>query len=198
MDLSFQSLLVMVRLAVTNPRASLREVLSIGIPARIGWMALLLMAVLSALLSHVSFALMPMDAQSVMSDAMSSPIRTAMLQWVAMFLSVHLIYRIGQARGGQGTLTDTVVAVAWLQFILLVLQVVQILVQILLPGMGNLISLVSLGLFFWLLTNFIAELHGFVSLGRVLMAVILMMVAVAFVLAMVFTLFFGVPQAPGV
>lgn len=51
MDLSFQAILAMVRTGLVAPRQSLREVLALGIAPRVGWLALILMAVLSALLS---------------------------------------------------------------------------------------------------------------------------------------------------
>jgi hypothetical protein len=191
MDLSLKTLMAMVRGALVNPRQSVRDVLALQIAPGTGWLALILMAVLSALLSHLSFALMPSDAKEFMAEAMSSPIRTALIQWVAMLVSVHLIHRVGRWRGGVGTLAQTVVVAAWLQFILLCVQAVQVVAQIALPVLGNLLSIVGLVLFFFLLTNFVAELHRFKSLGAVFTGIVVTMLVVAFLLAIILVAFFG-------
>ena len=51
----------------------------------------------------------------------------------------------------------------WLQFIMALLQAVQLVAVLILPLLAALLGLVGLGLFFWLLTGFVAELHGFRS-----------------------------------
>jgi len=56
-----------------------------------------------------------------------------------------------------------------------------------LPGLVGLIAVVSIGLFFWLLVNFIAVLHGFRSLGMVFLMTLASGSAIAFLLALVLT-----------
>jgi len=45
-----------------------------------------------------------------------------------------------------------------------------------------------MGLFFWLLVNFIAALHGFTSLGMILVATILSAFGIIFGLSLILTL----------
>jgi hypothetical protein len=83
--------------------------------------------------------------------------------------------------GGSGTLEGAVRLIALLQFIMLLLQAVQVVFLLVLPPIADLIGLLSVGLMLWLLTNFIAVLHGF----RSLLGVFLMILATTFVLSFV-------------
>ncbi len=195
MELSLAQLLSMARDTIRAPRDGARSIMNIGFAPIVGWIALMLMAVGSTLLTHISFAMMPAEAQDFWGAAMASPVRTAILQWVVLLVSVHAIHKVGRWRGGHGTLDQTVLLVAWLQFILLCVQVVQLVVQSLVPALGDMIGLVGLVLFFWLLTNFVATLHGFRSLGLTFVGILVTIFAAATVLAFIFALLFG--AAPG-
>jgi hypothetical protein len=141
----------------------------------------------STLFTYVSFRLSPPETQAFFAEAMASPLRTAFLQLFVMVASVFAIWRLGRARGGQGGMDDSVALVAWLQFVMLVLQVATLAAQVLVPPLAGLLGLVEVGLFFWLLVNFVAELHGFRSLVAtfvgVLAALCLLIVGMALVLA---------------
>ena len=136
MEFSLKNLLLLVRETVIAPRQGARTVMNLGLSISFGWLALLLMAIGSALFTHL-------------------------------------------------------LLMAWLQFILLCLQVLQLVTQVLLPPLSELLGLVGLALFFWLLTNFIAELHGFGSLVKTFVAVLICLVLAAFLLAFVVALIFG-------
>ncbi len=191
MEFSLKNLLLLVRETVIAPRQGARTVMNLGLSISFGWLALLLMAIGSALFTHLTLALLPMEEMQMLGSAVSSPIRTAILQWGVMLLSVQAVYHIGRWRGGIGQLRDAVLLMAWLQFILLCLQGLQLVTQVLLPPLSELLGLVGLALFFWLLTNFIAELHGFGSLVKTFVAVLICLVLAAFLLAFVVALIFG-------
>lgn len=195
MELTPAVLLTMVRDTIRAPREGALAIMRIGFSPAVGWMALMLMAVASTLLTHLSFAMMPAEAREFWAAAMSSPVRTAIMQWVVLLISVHAIHKIGRWRGGMGSLDQTVLLVAWLQFILLCVQIVQLVVQTLVPPMADLIGLLGLVLFFWLLTNFVATLHGFRSLALTFVGILITIFAVAMILAFIFALLFGAPPA---
>lgn len=197
MDLTARTLLGMVRSSISAPRAAAAALIGQNLPREAGWFGLALMAVGTAILTHLSFATMPEETQSFFAEAMRSPIRTALLQWAAMLVAVQLVHKVGRWRGGTGSLADSVLLVAWLQFILLVAQAVEIVVQLAVPPLGGLMSIGSLILLFWLLTNFVAELHGFRSLPLTFLGIIATMLAAAIVLALVFTLVFGLVGPKG-
>jgi len=193
MDFTLSGLLNLARDSVTDPRGVARRIMSLGLPAQVGWMALLLMAVGSAVLTHLSIALSPPAAQEIFGGVMASPVRTAVLQLMVMVVSAHLVFRIGRARGGVGGLAQTVVLVAWVQFVLLLVQVVQMVAQVLLPPLSDLMGILGLALFFWLLSNFVAELHGFSSVGKTFLGILAVMLVAGFVLAIVIAALFGPP-----
>jgi hypothetical protein len=171
-------------------RAVLHE--DVPVPARTA--ALLLMAVVSALLMHLGSALLPPPVDPLTRFMMHSPIRTAGIQWLLLAGSVLLIHRVGAAWGGQGSLVDALLVVVWLQVIMLAVQILQLVALVLLPPVAAMINLGGLLLFFWLLTNFVAELHGFASLGRVLAGILVTSFAVVLLMAVAAVFLLG-PEA---
>jgi hypothetical protein len=184
----------LVKLTLEDPRRGVRAVLNLGIPLPARTAALLLVAVGSALLTHLGFLLLPPSEDPVMAFITGSPLRTAVVQWVILACTVVLIDRVGRARGGTGNLADALLIVVWVQVIMLGLQVVQLVALLVAPPLAMIINLGGLALFFWLLTNFIAELHGFASRGAVFVGIVVTGFAVAFVLIFVLTLIVG-PEA---
>lgn len=184
MDLSLASLLSAVRLTVQNPREGARLVMQANMPVAARWIAVAIMAILSAVLAHVSFGMMPADMRDQMGTAMASPFRTAIFQAFLMLISAHAILWIGRWRGGVGTFNDVLILMVWLQFILLLLQVIQIVFQVLLPVLAEVVGFMSVAVFMWLISSFIAEVHGFKSVAKTFLGVILAMIAMGFVLAL--------------
>jgi hypothetical protein len=184
----------LVKLTLEDPRRGVRAVLNLGIPLPARTAALLLVAVGSALLTHLGFLVLPPSEDPVMAFITGSPLRTAVVQWVILACTVVLIDRVGRARGGTGNLADALLIVVWVQVIMLGLQLVQLVALLVAPPLAMIIYLGGLALFFWLLTNFVAELHGFASRGAVFVGIVVTGFAVAFVLILVLTLIVG-PEA---
>lgn len=191
MDLSLSTLLSMARFTVQNPREGARMVMGANLPMAARWVALALMAVISAILAHLAFALMPGEVREAMAGAMASPLTSAVMQGALMLAAVFVIHWVGRWRGGTGTFEDALILMIWLQFILLILQVVQIVTQVLIPPASVLVGYVSVGIFMWLLSNFVAELHGFKSVLMTFLGVLLTLLAVGFILALVLMPFMG-------
>ncbi|RGP37627.1 Yip1 family protein [Pseudotabrizicola alkalilacus] len=191
MDLSLSSLLSLARFTVQNPRMGARMVMQADLPMSARWVALALMAVTSAILAHLAFALMPAEVRQTMAGAMSSPLTSAVMQGGLMLAAVFVIHWVGRWRGGTGRFEDALILMIWLQFILLILQVVQIVSQVLLPPVSVLVGYISVGIFLWLLSNFVAELHGFKSVLLTFLGVLLTLIAVGFILALVLIPFMG-------
>lgn len=183
MDLTLSNLLQMARFTVQSPREGARMVMKANLPMPARWSALALMAVVSSFLAHLSIRLMPVASQVEMGSVMTSPISTAILQGLLMLASVYAIFWVGRWRGGMGSFADALILMVWLQFILLILQVIQIAVQIILPPLTDLIGFVSIGLFLWLISNFIAELHGFRSVFMTFLGVLATLFVAGFVLS---------------
>jgi Yip1 domain len=187
-------LLSLSRLTLQDPRRATRALLAEGVPMTARTAGLLLVAVVSALLASLQVGLNPQKLDPFSAFMLASPFRAAVFQWLFLALSVWLIHRVGRAFGGTGTLPDALLVVVWLQLLTLVLQGMQLLATLVAPPLAGLIGLGGFVLFLWLMTSFIAELHGFRSRGLVFLGMVLTAIATGFVLGIALILFVG-PEA---
>lgn len=181
LDLRF--LLRLARETIQDPKAGATEVLVRMPPRPALWLAFCLMVVISLILGEVValFVGMPEDGPFTSQ----TPMVLGLLQGAMLFLVVHAITHIGRMFGGTGTFDGALALITWLQFIFLLVQLAQLAAIVLIPPVAGLITIVALGLFFWLLVNFIAVLHGFASIGRVFVMTMLSFVGMLFVLSVV-------------
>lgn len=175
-----------------SPRGAAREVLGMGLPASAAWMALALVCVLSAMLFHLSLGLLSTAEQEELAGLLGNPLGTVVMSALALSILVFGSLLIGRAFGGRGQLDQAVLLIAWLQAIFLMLQLVQVVFMMILPVVADLIGTFGLALFLWLLTPFVAELHGFRSLWKVLFGIIGSVFAIAFALSILIVLVAGI------
>lgn len=173
--------------SVKDPRGGARAVMALALPRTARWEALIAVVIVSVLLAHVTAFLSP-GGDMMMAPMLRNPLASTTIQLGLMVIMVFAVFLIGRALGGGGSLDDTILLMAWMQWILVGLQVVQTLALLVIPPLGGLIVLAGMGLFFWLLTNFVAELHGFRSLGRVFMMIMLSMVGLAILMSIVLSM----------
>ena len=182
-------LLRMARQTVSNPRDGAAVILKLHLPMRALWLAFGLVIVLSMFLGEAVALLMgPPDQAAMPPEMMVSPITMGVIQAAFLFLVAHGIARIGQLFGGSGDFQGALALIVWLQFIFLVVQVIQLAAMLVVPPVAGLITILAMGLFFWLLVNFIATLHGFSSLGLIFVMTILTAFGFVFVLSLVLTM----------
>lgn len=191
MDFSLQSLLELARFTVQNPRAAARSLMAMRLPDAARWILFGFVVTASAFLTHVSFNLLPQAETNFMGNAMANPVQTALIQGFFLLLTVATVYGVGRSRGGTGSFSDTLLLIGWLQVVLLCIQAAQILALVVIPPVAEILGIVGLGLSFWLLTQFIVELHGFASAWRVFAGIIGVIFAAAFVLSVVFVTIYG-------
>lgn len=184
----------LARLTLQDPRQAARVLLAEGVPMRARTGGLLLVAILTALMANLQFGAGSESLDPFSAFMLASPIRTAVVQWGFLALSVLLIHRVGRAFGGRGSFADALLVVVWLQVLMLGFQLLQLVVTPILPGLAGVIGLVSFVLYFWLMTHFIAELHGFTSRGLVFLGMMLTGLAAGFVLGVLMILILG-PEA---
>jgi hypothetical protein len=182
-------LLRMARETVTNPREGAAVILKLHLPMRALWLAFALVIVLSMLLGEAMMVLMgPPDTEAGASAMLLSPIQMGFVQAGFLALIAYAMAYIGRLFSGTGNFEGALALVVWLQFIFLVVQVVQLVAMVIVPPVAGLITILAMGLFFWLLVNFIAALHGFSSLGMIFVMTILSAFAIIFGLSLVLTL----------
>ena len=183
MILTFGDLLRLARFTVTNPRQGARAVLDIDPPMQARWLALALAAVGAALVASVEFAVLPEEVRRLIGPDLPSPLLSAVLQGGLLVLVSWLIHRVGRWRGGRGSFADALLLVAWTQMLLLGMELVQLVAHLILPPLSDVIGVLGIVLFFWLLSHFVAELHGFGSVVAVLGGIVVVMLIAAFVMA---------------
>lgn len=182
-------LLRMARQTVSNPRDGAAVILKLHLPMRALWLAFGLVIVLSMFLGEAVALLMgPPDQAAMPPEMMVSPITMGVIQAAFLFLVAHGMARIGHLFGGSGDFQGALALIVWLQFIFLVVQVIQLAAMLVVPPVAGLITILAMGLFFWLLVNFIATLHGFSSLGLIFVMTILTAFGFVFVLSLVLTM----------
>ncbi|MBV0912230.1 Yip1 family protein [Anianabacter salinae] len=180
--------------SIPNPQQGLRAVFSLGLGRAEAWQALILMVVVSTLLGEATAALLPVSA-SIAGPLLATPLLAFVVQLCLLVVAVFAIFWIGRAMGGTGAFEDAVLTVAWLQFILVMLQLAQIAALVVFPPVAAWLGILGIGLFFWLVTHFTAALHGFTQPGKVFLMVVVSMLGIAFGLSIILSLI-GV-SAPG-
>lgn len=184
----------LAQLTLQDPRQAARVLLAEDVPLPARTAGLLLVAVVSALLASLQTGTDPQKLDPVTAFMLASPFRAAVVQWLFLALSVVLIHRVGRAFGGRGSFPDALLVVVWLQLLMLALQVLQLAATFLAPPLAGVIGLVGLGVFFWLMTTFISELHGFASRGKVFLGMVVTCIGVGFGLGILLILILG-PEA---
>jgi len=194
MTLTFTWFLQELAATLRNPRAGLRQIFALKPDQRTAWEALLLTVVVSVLLVEV-LAMIMHGRADVFGSGFGSPFVQGVFQAVVLTATILMIFAVGKRAGGHGTLTESIILMVWLQSVMIAAQVVQLFVSLAVPFMAVPVGYAAMVLFFWLLTNFIAELHGFLSAWRVFVGILAVLLAVAVVMSILFAML-GV-QIPG-
>lgn len=192
--MTLDSLQDLLRLTIANPRAAAARLKALNLPVQTGWTAMLLVSVASAFLGFIGFMASPAQGDPGVAAMFGSPLRTALIQFTVLALTGVLAYSVGRRFGGTGTLAQALVLVAWVQVPPIVLQILQLVVMALAPGLAPLVGIVGFALYAVLLSLFIAELHGFRSGVVVFFGILAVSFLVALVAAFVFAILIGVPQ----
>ncbi|MGP1355829.1 Yip1 family protein [Roseicyclus sp.] len=182
------SLLRLARDTVANPREGATTVLSFAPRRQALWLMFALVVVASLMMGEIVALVTVLPADGPMTGPfVQSPLALGLIQAAFLFLMIHAIYHVGRFFGGSGSLEEAALLVIWLQFIFICVQVIQIVAILVLPPLAGIITILAVALFFWLLVNFIAVLHGFTSLGLVFVVTLLgafgMLVFLSLVLA---------------
>lgn len=172
---------------VRDPRGAAGRMLALNLPGGVLWQALALVVCVSVVLGQgtVLLAVSPGD----MAGPTISPLGLAMVQFALLAIMAVAVHAIGRSMGGQGDFAGALTLITWLQVVMVCLQVLQAAAFLLLPPLAMLLGWAGLILFLWLLTNFVAVLHGFQSLGLVFVMILMSAFAIAFVLTLVLAVF---------
>ncbi|WP_102107161.1 Yip1 family protein [Oceaniglobus roseus] len=172
------------------PREMAERLMALNLGRDVLWQALALVVVLSILLAEITNVILLAAGMGSPEAPVGfiSPLTIGMIQLSLLVMVVFAIFWVGRAFGGTGRFQDGLVLVVWLQFIMVCLQVVQTLAILVLAPVAWAIGILGLVVFMWLLTHFIAAAHGFTSLGRVFLTIVLAGFGFAFGLSLLLAL----------
>lgn len=172
---------------IKAPQEGASTILSMGLTRDVLAQLLCFVVVVSVLTGQLGVFAMGGGLQdgAMTGPFLMSPLVATFVQFALLIVLITSVHVIGRALGGRGSFEESLALVTWLQFILLSLQVVQIVALLLFPLLGGLIGLLSILLFLWLLVNFIAVIHGFSSLGLVLVGVIISAFGILFAMSLI-------------
>lgn len=181
MEMTMAHIAGLVRLTFAKPREAAQVVMRMPLALQDRWAAVALMAVLSAFLMQAMAALLP-PAVGPNGEVLQpvGPFFWAGMVAIGMVLTASLAFAVGRWRGGKGELADAVILIAWLQFIQLLMVVLQLVLLATVPLLTPVVEIGAVLLFLWLLVNFVAEMHGFRSLGLVFLGVVVTFVVAVF------------------
>ena len=173
-----KNLLTLATKSIMDPARSATDVLEIRFPLRIVVEMAVLVVVLSAIAAQVFSSLVPLpeDESGIFFQVSQRfPFYLALFQGAVLGLLAGATFLIGRVVGGTGGFKDTLLLMVWLHFVMLLIQIVQMVATIFLPVFNGILAAISLGLFFWLFVNFVTVLHGFRSKFKVLVGTIVAM-----------------------
>ncbi|PWE33113.1 YIP1 family protein [Maritimibacter sp. 55A14] len=178
----------LARLTLKAPREGARAVLAWPLNRTELWQIAGVLVVASVIVSQVSNFLMPLGGAGPMATIMASPFLNAGIQAGLLVVTVTAVDRIGRAFGGKGDFLGALKLIVWLQMINLAIQIIQFFALLVAPPVAGLIGIASLLLFFWLLTQFVTELHGFESGFHVFVGIVISAFAIILGLSVVLAL----------
>ena len=175
--------------SVREPRLTFAQLRALDLPRQSLWEGLIVVVALSVLLAELGNVIL-MASLPEASDAQPflSPFALGGMQLGIFVITIFLIDWVGRIMGGAGDLNGAILAIVWVQVIMVLLQVVQTVLLLVAPGLSALVLIAGLGMFLYLLAAFIAELHGFTSVGRTFAMILFVLMGVALGLSFILTL----------
>ncbi|SCY09340.1 Yip1 family protein [Paracoccus tibetensis] len=188
----------LVRLTFRNPEEAAHLLLSQGWPMSARWMGLLLAVSVSGILAFVSAQLFPVpeDAEVPTFALSQQPLVLAGFQLAAIVIGAWLMAGVGRMFGGHGRFEDALLLAVWIEVILLIVQVVQIVLSLVLPGAAAIMGIIAIALFLWLTVQFVKALHGFSSGPKILLVMFATLLAMGFIMSFFAASFGLLPEMP--
>ena len=196
--MTFDEFKALIGLSFRDPAGAATVLLRQGWPIQARWMALIAAVSISAMLAWLAAALFAApvqeDAQVVLLS--QQPLVLAGMQLMAIVLAAGLMSGVGRMFGGQGRFEDALLLTVWIEVLLLVVQVVQLVLSLVLPSVAGLLGIAAMGLFLWLTVQFTKVLHGFRSTPKVAIGLIGTALAAGFILSIIAAAFGILPEMP--
>ncbi len=164
-------------LTVREPAEAALVLMSRPVPRNVGWMILALGVVLNALAHFATLTLFPAPPELDV-PMLSSPFLYTTILGSGLVILVFSFFWGGRAIGGLARFDDVLLSIGWLQYMRFAVQLISLALMLLMPGFA-LVFVMGVGLYsIWVVLNFINVVHGFNSLGKSVMLVLITMLGV--------------------
>lgn len=174
--------------SIADPRGALAEVRGRGHSMSEVALAAALISALGVIFFELSLLLSPAGGDAGALLGITSPVGAFVFQYAMIWITTVVVCYGGRMFRGVGTIGDSLLAVTWLQAVMLLVQMFQMAALLLVPPLDLLIFMAAVVLLIYLLVNFIMEIHGFTSP----MAVVAGVVGGFFALALVVSILMAI------
>lgn len=182
MELSVANLWHLLRLTVTKPGQAAELLLGLPIIGGMRFVTMAVVACLSAVALSATYAAFPMTMPDGTPAPQIGPLSWAVMIGAGVMITAGVIFLCSRLAGGRASFTDLILLMSWFQFLQLALYVAQMVLVVLLPPLGALVALASVGLTFWILAHFIKSANGFASVLGPFLGIIGAVVLMVFIL----------------
>ncbi len=168
-------------LTIRDPAEAALAIMSRPVARQIGWMILALGILLNVFAHFLTLAMFPAPEEFA-APLLNSPFLYAFVMGGGLIILIFAFFWGGQAIGGKGRFDDLLLALGWLQYMRFVVQLLVLILMIVLPNLALMVAM-GVGLYsIWVVLHFINTIHGFGSLGKTF--VLLLITSLVLVLGM--------------
>ena len=125
-----------------------------------------------------------------------SPISMASVQVASAVFGAYLLAEVGRIFGGTGRFADALLAVGWVEAIMVALQTLQLAVTLILPPLGALLGIAALMLAAYLMVALTMAVHGFRNPLLVVLGILGTVMLTSFLLSILAATLGILPGAP--
>lgn len=173
-------------LTLRSPARAGQQILALKLEREILWTGFALAVVLNTLLFTLQQYLIPAPEGTPV-------IFTSQTAYFAMIaggqvLFIYALYLAGTWLGGQGSLSEVLALMVWLQLLQAAAQAVLLVLMLTAPGLFILVNMGAMIYGLYILVHFIDQAHGLKSLGRSVGVLATALFSLAFALALLLAL----------
>lgn len=184
-----------------RPQVAARMMMGYKVERHILWMALGLVAVLTTLFVKATMFAMPTELAAGNSALPKDPFVLTLVLAGLLVASAFFTHFAGRAFGGKGVLDDSIKTTIWMQAVLLVLQVVQIVLFMVSPILALFFGWIGMIYVAYIFLKFVQLLHGFKSMPMVFLGAVAaffgLMLGISLVISLIASVF-GLELVPNV
>lgn len=151
------------------------------------WSLVLVTAALAAILSWLGAQLLPASAEAggVIARLAATPLAMAGVQVGSAVLGAYLLSEVGRVFGGTGRFPDALLAVGWIEAVMIVLQLLQLVLTVVLPPLGALVGIGTLLLAGYLIVAMTMAVHAFRNPLLVVVGIVATVMVTSLLMSMV-------------